>query len=205
MAEIRDNIKRLRLQAGFSQENLGEKLGKTRSAISQYESGKIIPRMGVIEDMASLFGVSKSEIIGESLIPTSGLVPVPLYGSVAAGVPIEMLPVDDMKEAPARYVDDDPDAYLVRVRGNSMSRRIQDTDFALVSPKYTEPNEHDMFLITVNGDDATIKKVRVLENGIELVPDSYDPTFRPVTIDYNDEDSPPVKILGKVVWWCSEF
>lgn len=46
---------------------------------------------------------------------------------------------------------------------------------------------------------------RKLNNGFELVPDSYDPTFRPVTIDYNDEAAPPVRILGKVVWWCSEF
>ena len=131
--------------------------------------------------------------------------PVPLYGSVAAGKPIEMIPVEDTKEAPAKFVDDDPNSFLVRVRGNSMNKRIQDADFALVSPKYTEPNEHDMFLVAVNGNDATIKKLHVLKNGIELVPDSYDPTYRPRVFDFGEEGTPPIRILGKVVWWCAAF
>ena len=134
-----------------------------------------------------------------------GFSPVPLYGRVAAGTPIEMLVAEDIKEAPAKFTDDDPDAYLVKVVGNSMSRRIQDGDFALVSPKYTEPNAHDMFLVTVNGDDATIKCVRVLENGIELLPDSYDPTYRPQVYDYNMDDTPPIRIIGKIVWWCAGY
>ena len=204
MPKIGENIKRLREEAGMSQEQLAEKLEKTRSAISQYESGKIVPRMGVIEDLATIFDVSKSVIIGEQYMG-KGFSPVPLYGRVAAGTPIEMLVAEDIKEAPAKFTDDDPDAYLVRVVGNSMSRRIQDGDFALVSPKYTEPNDHDMFLVTVNGDDATIKCVRVLENGIELVPDSYDPTYRPKVFDYNDDTTPPIRIIGKIVWWCAGY
>lgn len=198
------NIKKLRTDAGLSQEKLGELIGKTRSAISYYESDTIIPRMGVIEELASVFDVPKSVIIGEGHIGST-FVPVPLYGSVAAGRPIEMIEVDDMKEAPARFVDADPDCYLVRVRGNSMNHRIQDSDFALVSPRYTEPNDRDMFLVTVNGDDATIKMVRVLENGVELLPDSYDPTFRPRVLDFGEESTPPFRVLGKVVWWCKEF
>ena len=203
MSQIGKNIKRLRENADMSQEQLADRIGKTRSAVSQYEAGKIVPRMGVIEDIAAVFSISKTEIIGGRIGST--FVPVPLYGRVAAGTPIEMLPVDEMREAPARFVEDDPDAFLVRVSGNSMNRRVQDTDFALVSPKYTEPNDRDMFLVTVNGDDATIKLVRVLENGVELLPDSYDPTFRPRVLDFGDDATPPFRVLGKVVWWCKEF
>lgn len=203
MSQIGKNIKRLRENADMSQEQLANRIGKTRSAVSQYEAGKIVPRMGVIEDIAAVFSISKTEIIGGRIGST--FVPVPLYGRVAAGTPIEMLKVDDVKEAPARFVEDDPGAYLVRVCGNSMNRDIHDGNYALVSPKYTEPNDRDMFLVTVNGDDATIKRVRVLENGVELVPDSYDPTYRPRVVDFGEEDAPPVRILGKVVWWCAEF
>lgn len=63
---IGSNIKRLRIAAGMSQEQLAEKLGKSRAAVSQYESGKNVPRMGVIEDIAWIFGVRKSEILGEA-------------------------------------------------------------------------------------------------------------------------------------------
>ena len=60
---IGKNIKRLRKEAGLSQEKLAQMLGKTRSAVSYYESDTIIPRMGVIEELASIFNVSKTEII----------------------------------------------------------------------------------------------------------------------------------------------
>ena len=200
---INENLKRIREERGLTQAQVAEALDITRPAVTQWESGWSVPKMGHIEKLAELFDVSKGEILGER--PRNSLVPVPLYGSVAAGTPIEMIPVDDMKEAPARYVDDDPSCYLVRVLGDSMNRHIQDGNHALVSPKYAEPNDHDMFLVTVNGDKATIKRVHKLANGVELIPDSYDPTYRPHVIDFGEVDAPPVKILGKVVWWCREF
>lgn len=66
MTEISENIKNLRAKSGMSQSDLAARLGKSRSAISQYEAGDIVPRIGVIEDMAAIFNVSKSVIIGES-------------------------------------------------------------------------------------------------------------------------------------------
>ena len=64
MASIGENIKRMRLDRGLSQSEFARMIGKTRSAVSQYESGTIVPRMGVIEEIAIAFRVSKNEIIG---------------------------------------------------------------------------------------------------------------------------------------------
>ena len=66
MTTIGENIRKWREVRGLSQEQLAHRIGKTRSAVSQYESGKIIPRMGAIEDMARVLGVKKAEIIGGS-------------------------------------------------------------------------------------------------------------------------------------------
>ena len=63
MASIGENIKRLRIKNGWSQAELANKIGKSRAAISQYESGETTPRMGVIEDLASVFDVKKREIV----------------------------------------------------------------------------------------------------------------------------------------------
>ena len=63
MASIGENIKRLRTENGWSQEELAQKIGKTRAAISQYESNKTVPRMGSIEKMCEVFGVKKREIV----------------------------------------------------------------------------------------------------------------------------------------------
>ena len=66
MSEIGENIRKLRESADMSQSQLASRIGKTRSTISQYESGKITPRMGVIERLSGIFNVPKSEIIGST-------------------------------------------------------------------------------------------------------------------------------------------
>lgn len=67
MNTIGENIKKRRESSGMSQAQLGERIGKTRSAISQYESGKIVPRMGVVEDLARALDVTKADILKSSV------------------------------------------------------------------------------------------------------------------------------------------
>ena len=204
--DVAASIRKLREEHELTQEQLGEIAGVSSMAVSQWENGRAVPRMGSIQRMADYFGVPKSVIMGDKDEgPSAGLRLVSLFGSVAAGMPIEMIPVDEVREVPAKFVEEDPDCFLVRVKGNSMNKHIHDDDFALVSPRFTEINDHDMFLISVNGDDATIKHARKLANGVELVPDSYDPTYRTVLIDFGDEAAPPLRVLGKVVWWCAAY
>ncbi len=201
-------IAEARTAKGWSQQQLADAIGATQQSIQRYESGARDIKTSVILKLSAALGVTVSYLLGMDSTPNDSMrsfVPVPLYGSVAAGTPIEMIKAEEMKEAPARFVVADPDAYLVRVRGNSMSRIIPDGSFALVSPHETAVNDRDMFLVTVNGDDATIKRVHRLENGVELVPDSYDPTFRPRVFDFGEEGTPAVRVLGKIVWWCAEF
>ena len=211
---IGDNINAIRVHYGLTQERFAEAISTSQTTVSAWECGDSTPRKSNVEKiLAAIPGLQFDDVMSEengfakrvNKQRRTCFAPVPLYGSVAAGTPIEMIAVDDVKEAPIRFIDDDPDCYLVRVHGNSMNRHIQDTDFALVSPKYTEPNEHDMFLVTVNGDDATIKHVHKLANGVELLPDSYDPTYRPRVLDFGESGTPKVRILGKIVWYCASF
>ena len=71
-----------------------------------------------------------------------------------------------------------------------------------MASKARRPYEYDH---TVNGFDATIKRVRVLENGYELIPDSNDPTFRSQIYDYNEPDTDLVTVIGQVVWYMVPF
>ena len=67
MGGIGENIRRLREDAGLSMNQLAQMIGKSRSSISQYEQGKVIPRMGAIEDMARVLGVDKMEILDDRI------------------------------------------------------------------------------------------------------------------------------------------
>ena len=65
MPKMGEIIKRLRLEHGMTQEELGKHIGVQKSAIRKYESGMVenIPRSS-IEKMAELFGVRPSYLMG---------------------------------------------------------------------------------------------------------------------------------------------
>lgn len=207
MGTISDNIKRLREDADMSQDQLGQRLGKTRSAISQYEAGKIIPRMGVIEDIAAIFNVPKSEILGENVtnLSSSDFVQLPVMGEIAAGTPIEMTEIIDNHPCPKQIADKHPNSGWLRVEGDSYNRSIPNGCYALIDFDLKEPNEHSPFAVCVNGYSATIKRVKRLANGYELIPNSYDPTYLPMIYDYNKDDTEEITIIGQVVYAAFPF
>lgn len=207
MGSISDNIKRLREDADMSQDQLGQRLGKTRSAISQYEAGKIIPRMGVIEDIAAVFNVPKSEILGENVtnLSSSDFIELPVMGEITAGTPIDITEIIDNHPCPKQIADKHPNSSWLRVEGDSYNRSIPNGCYALIDFDMKEPNEHSPFAVCVNGHSATIKRVKRLANGYELIPNSYDPTYLPMIYDYNKEDTEEITIIGQVVYAAFPF
>ena len=63
---IKENLKALRKQHNLSQQELAKIAGVTDKAISTWESGTRIPRMGAIQKMADYFGLQKSDIIEDN-------------------------------------------------------------------------------------------------------------------------------------------
>lgn len=60
---IAENIKALRTEHKLSQIEFGKIAGVTDKAVSSWENGEKIPRMGAIQKLADHFGISKSDII----------------------------------------------------------------------------------------------------------------------------------------------
>lgn len=186
-----------------------DKIGSTKQTVNNWIKGHNAPDIEKIAEIAHAYGLRLSDMLLSENDPVrviGDFAPVPLLGTVSGGIPIEMIEDRMMKEAPSRFLDDDPDCFMVRMNGNSENRRgIFDGDFVLVSPKYREPKPGELFLVTVNGDEATLKEVTVLENGVELIPDSYDPTYTRQIYDFNDPDTPPVNIIAMYKWHCAPF
>lgn len=136
---------------------------------------------------------------------TPDFIDVPLYGSIAAGTPIEMIDVDDTHPIPSEVHEKYPDAFLLRVKGESMNRVIPNGCYVLVDPCDVVDAEMQPYAVCVNGFDATIKRVRTLSNGFELVPDSTDPTYKPTVYDYGEPDTETVTVIGRVVWYTLPF
>lgn len=132
-------------------------------------------------------------------------VDVPLYGSIAAGTPIEMIEVEDTHPIPTEVHEMYPDAFLLRVEGESMNRVIPNGCYVLVDPCHDVERDMEPYAVCVNGFDATVKRVRTLSNGFELVPDSTDPTFKPRVYDYGEPDTETITVIGRVVWYTLPF
>ena len=73
---LADKIIELRKKAGFSQEELAEKLGVSRQSISKWEGAQSIPDMNKILALADIFGVTTDYLLRDELEAPEGDVPV---------------------------------------------------------------------------------------------------------------------------------
>lgn len=58
-----ENIKKIRKQKGFTQKELGQKLGISQAAIGQFESNKANSKMETIQKIADALNVSINDLI----------------------------------------------------------------------------------------------------------------------------------------------
>lgn len=66
---ITQNIASLRKQKGYTQEELGEKLGVSNQAVSRWELGQTYPDILLLPQIAALFGVTLDALFADNTIP----------------------------------------------------------------------------------------------------------------------------------------
>lgn len=201
-------IAEARVAKGWSQQQLADAIGATQQSIQRYESGARDIKTSVILKLSAALGVTVSYLLGmenDKLEDSPSFVSVPLYGSIAAGTPIEMHAVDSSHPVPTKVREKYPDAFLLKVEGESMNRVLPNGCYALVDPRQTADCNGAPYAVCVNGYDATIKRVRKLNNGFELVPDSNDPTYEKRTYNFNEPDTETVTVIGRVVYYVLPF
>lgn len=65
--EFKDRLKELRLQRGYSQVELGKRLGLSNSTISMYERGERNPDFETLDLIADFFNVDVSYLLGREI------------------------------------------------------------------------------------------------------------------------------------------
>lgn len=203
---IAKNLAFFREQNHLDQRDLGIKLGykedNAQSRISQYEQMVRSPSKKTLEKIASIFGmpvgdlmrpVSQSENVHEMELPWHR---IPLISWVQAGSlhePIDIYQAGFAEEWIASNASS-PNAFALRVVGNSMYPEFLEGDVIVVDPGI-EPASGDYAIVKVN-DEVTFKQIHFYLNKIELIPinkDGYE------TIEILREDGFNVQVIGKVV------
>lgn len=189
-----------RTRLGLNQIELAKKLNLSSSAsISQYESGDRMPSDDIKLKMAELFNCSIDYLLGKTnsrkTTPSSAVVMV--YGTIPAGIPMEMIEdVIDTEEIDAEMLKGGKQYFGLKIKGNSMYPEYLDGDTIILEKVDDCENGQDC-CVMVNGDDGTFKRVFKNENGIILQP--LNPEFQPMVYTNEQIEKLPIKIIGKVV------
>ena len=201
---IAENIKRIRLEHGLSQAELGKIAGVSDKAVSTWELGLKTPRMGAVEKMANYFGITKSAIVDDvqptpatpippGFIPMPQMRKVPLVGSIACGTPIlAQQNIDGSVDAPEDIRCD----FALRCKGDSMiDAGIHDGDAVYIR---IQPEVENGEIAAVRiGEEATLKRVYYDGTTLTLMPANA--AFAPMV--YTGPQPEEVHIEGRVVGW----
>ena len=193
---IGDKIKKRREELGISQEELAKRMGyKSRSSINKIELNlSDVPQKKII-DFAKALDTTISYLMDEHTSKKKG-VNIPVLGRVIAGIPIEaveeIIDYEEITESLAKTGE----FFALQIKGDSMEPEMREGDIAIVRKQETAETG-DIAIVLVNGDDATVKKVRILDEGIMLIP--FNAKYTPWAYTAEECESLPVRIIGKVI------
>lgn len=196
-------LKSCRKNMSLSQKEFGQKIGVAESTVSLYESNKRFPDPETLKKISTLFNISIDYLLGNSpeKLPnqkSSGRgIRIPVLGRVVAGIPIEAIEeVLDYEEITPELAATG-EFFALKIRGHSMEPRMMEGDVVIVR-RQDDVDSGDVAIVLVNGDEATVKRVKKQEEGITLIATNtsvYEPHF------YSNKEIAdlPVRILGRVV------
>lgn len=206
-----NNLKALRTKKGLYQKDIANFLNVAVSTYSYWEQGKFEPDSETLKKLADYFGVSVDYLLGrenhttidttpraakikdlaiKDEVELNDFYPVPLLGSVVAGIPIEAQ--EDLEGYVYISFKPKEEYFALRVHGESMiNAGIRDNSILIVH-KQSYANCGDIVVAMLNGEQ-TVKRFKMYGDNIFLMPEN--PAFEPIPILKGAD----FLILGKVV------
>ena len=196
MSSIIDRMAEAILKSGKPITMISKKSGLSRPMLYKILKREVSTISNdTIEAICKAIGILPYTLYEKSNESKKG-VKIPVLGTVPAGVPIEaieeILDYEEITPELARTGE----FFGLKVRGDSMAPVIMENDVLIVK-KQDDANTGDVCVVMVNGDDATVKKLKKNNNGIALIPNN--PAYEPMYYSNKEINSLPVHIIGKVI------
>lgn len=205
------NLKTARKRKGLTQQQVADFIGISQNNYSYWENGKVKIDNISLQRLSELFGVSVDYLLGrenhttidttpraakikdlaiKDEVELNDFYPVPLLGSVVAGVPIEAQ--EDLEGYVYISFKPKEEYFALRVHGESMiNAGIRDNSILIVH-KQSYANCGDIVVAMLNGEQ-TVKRFKMYGDNIFLMPEN--PAFEPIPVLKGAD----FLILGKVV------
>ena len=209
-------LKTLRNSRNISATKLSEDLNIHRGSLSNWETGRRTPDSEMLLKIANYFNVSVDYLLGNDTDDTdlfnlkgdvrflkkvkdSDMIKIPVLGAIRAGLPLYA----DENIIDYEYVHQEElmmgeETFFLEVKGDSMiNARIYDGDRVRIRKQNHLDNNGDIMAVRVNGDEATLKRVYLQENGIALI--SENPKYAPMFYPASEIESGYVEIIGRAM------
>lgn len=202
-----ERLRKLRRERNLTQTELANSLNVSNGTIAMWETEKRQPDLDMVSKIASFFNVSVDYLMGREQKVDNNVagvqlerqtVRIPVYGTIPAGVPIDMIEdsyIEDYEDISADLLRGGNTYFALRVRGDSMLPKFESGDILIL--KQTEDCESGAYCaVSINHTECTFKKVIKKMNGITLMP--LNPDFEPLFFTNKEVAELPVTILGVV-------
>lgn len=216
------NIKKFLKEKDMTQSELANQIGIARSTLSDYMNYRAKPSSGVLEKMAAVFGVTKSDIdttyrnvklevvngelqfVSEEASETNKRLikkrEIPVIGKIAAGTPIEAVQDIVDKIIPPYQIGNIDEMFGLVVHGESMNKIVPNGHYAVLK-KQPDVENGKIAAVIVNGHYATLKKVYKFTDLMVLEPCSHDESFKDQ--QFSRDNCEDIKIIGKFLYSVS--
>lgn len=204
MSKFGENLKRFRKAKRMTLDELAEDINRqygtkmAKGTISRWENGTDTT-VETINILANYFNVSLNEMMG---ITTRGndvkVVDtfIPIVGVISAGTPLYAEEnILGYAACPPFKTSVNRSLFYLKVRGDSMDKEFSDGSDVLVD-RDAEVHNGDIAVVTVNGFDATVKKVRFEDDYVILIPMSNNDEHYAQKYDLKKDE---IMIVGKVI------
>ena len=216
-----ENLIELCNKNGKKPNPVAKELGISSGAVTSWKNGTI-PSTTTLKKLADYFGVTVEYFFvdhtdntlnlqifasgadnsvlktmqGHGVIDRPQGVKIPVFGAVAAGIPISAITdIEDYEEIPSDMAALGEYCAL-RIKGNSMEPMMLPGDTVIIKVQQ-DVNDGEIAVVLINGNDATCKKIKKTPEGVLLI--SLNPTYEPMFFSNADVLELPVTVFGKVV------
>ncbi|MBQ7794761.1 MAG: helix-turn-helix domain-containing protein [Clostridia bacterium] len=203
--EIGRIIAQKRREKGLTLDEVGARVGVTKSTIQRYEAGLIgTPKQAVLESIARTLSIEPSILTGkktsvpanaELYYPNEQKIAVPILGKVSAGAGAYADSnniLGYIMEERSRLTASEDYAYLL-VQGDSMYPEFKDGDKVLIQCT-PSAESGDYAVVMVDDDNGVVKKIEIGTDYITL--HSVNPMYPPRK--FEGKDMLRIRIFGIV-------
>lgn len=205
-----ERIKERRNFMGFTQEELGEKLGLQKSAIAKYENGRVENiKRSVIADMAKVLGCSPAYLMGwdneEKFVSLNNTYQIelkrfPMLGKIACGKPTY---TNEDRESYVMAGADIKADFCLQASGDSMiNARILDGDIVFIRKQDIVENGEIVAVVVNNDSEATLKRFYYYAEKSMVILKAENPAYEDMI--FINEELNNFHVLGKVIAFQSD-